>query len=169
MTGNNWSKGLEKKLADTLKWSVIISFFLLLVLVFDRVVARYFKLYYPFWTDDVICFLTVWLVFVGSAYISKDWAHLRVEFFPWVVTGKVEKWLEVGISALVLIFLGFFIKGSLGLTLKATQLLPRLPVMKMWWYLPVVFSAVVMLFYTSVRIIRLLIRNKIAARENHNE
>ena len=62
-------------------WLLVILFGLILDIILLAVFFRYVINYSLFWSDEVVRYLFVWFILLGSALTLRDRVHLRVEYF----------------------------------------------------------------------------------------
>lgn len=147
----------DKCVTRFIKLSCLISYMVLFVIVFYVVVVRYMQLSAIFWMDDVINLLMVWIVFAGAVLCFRNKEHVRVTFFIDAIGRQnltMQKIFVLVNHALMLFFLLFLVKGVWKLMSIASQsVLPRIPVAKSWWLLPILISAMLMVGYTISQIL----------------
>jgi len=153
----------DKSITRFFKLSCLISYMTLFVIVFYVVVVRYLQLSSIFWIDDVINLLMVWIVFPGAVLCFQNKDHVRVTFFTDAIGRRnlaLQKFFILINYALILFFLLFLVKGIWKLMSIASQsVLPRIPIAKSWWFLPILISAILMVVYTISQIL-FVIRQK---------
>jgi TRAP-type C4-dicarboxylate transport system permease small subunit len=65
---------------------------------FANVVSRYVFGNAIFWAEEVLVFLTIWGVFIGTAVAAYDGAHLNMDLFQRVVTGPARTVLNLAVA-----------------------------------------------------------------------
>jgi C4-dicarboxylate transporter DctQ subunit len=69
---------------------------------FANVVSRYVFGAAIFWAEEVLVFLTIWGVFIGTAAAAYDGAHLNMDLFQSVVRGHARTALNLFIALAVI-------------------------------------------------------------------
>lgn len=154
---------LDKSVFCCTKVSCLLSFAFLFILLFSVVTIRYLKLSSIFWSDDAVNLLMVWVIFVGAVLCVRNNDHVSVTFFLDALRNRnvLRKVFTTFNELLVLFFLILLLRGLWKLMSTAGQsLLPRIPITKFWWYLPIFVSILVMIFYTVSRIFSILLRKE---------
>lgn len=139
-----------------------------LLLVFTSVTIRFLKLdsnilSFNVWSYDVTNIGVIWMVYMGAVIGVRNSDHISVTMIkdglkkrnP--MAGKVL-WVFNDLLGLVVIV--FFGKAVFSALMAArTQLLPRLPIMKFWWVLPIFGAFVLMAAYMLANILREFAKN----------
>lgn len=154
-------KFLDQSVFRCSKISCLLSYALLFLLLFSVVTIRYLKLSSIYWSDDIVNLLVVWIIFVGAILCVRNNDHVSVTFFLEALRKrKVLRKVFTTLNELfVLFFLVLLLWGLWRLMSTAGQsLLPRIPITKFWWYLPIFASVVIMVVYTISRIVSIQLR-----------
>lgn len=99
-----------------------------------------------------------WLVFIGTAILQRENEHLRVEVLDQFLLRhpKARVGRELFLGLLVLVFsVVMFYSGLSFYRLGTIKVSPTLGWSESIWYLPLPVSAVLIFFYTLVRLIRI--------------
>jgi TRAP-type C4-dicarboxylate transport system permease small subunit len=67
-------------------------------LCFANVVSRYVFGSAIFWAEEVLVFLTIWGVFIGTAAAAYDGAHLNMDLFQSAVRGPARTALNLAVA-----------------------------------------------------------------------
>ena len=112
----------------------VIIMFIIIILVFLQVIARYVFKNPLSWSEEVArCFL-IWLVMVGAAMASRDKEHLKIEGFVHLVSSKYQKLFYL-FSDLIIIFVSsvILIYGYSFAMLNWSQYLPSMSWLSIFW------------------------------------
>jgi len=156
------SHSFDKFLFLFLRRSCILSYAILFTIILYVVVIRHLKLSSVFWIDDIINLLIVWMVFMGSVLVARENDHINIPFLIHLLRKK-SRFFNIVIAifnqVLVLFFLLFLLKGVWDfMSVAAFSNLPRIPIAKSWWLLPVFISTLLMLIYSLKKIFSLIQR-----------
>jgi len=82
----------------------ILIITVMVVLVTWQVVARYiFSSPVP-WSEQLSKYLFVWLVLINGAYMFGKHGHMKVAFFQELLPQKIQRWLNIFIELVVIMF-----------------------------------------------------------------
>jgi len=82
----------------------ILIIAVMVVLVTWQVVARYiFSSPVP-WSEQLSKYLFVWLVLINGAYMFGKHGHMKVAFFQELLPQKIQRWLNIFIELVVIMF-----------------------------------------------------------------
>lgn len=127
------------------------------LLSFVQVVARYVLLISTPWTEELARLFFVWAVFLGAAIGVKRNLHTRLDFLFVRLPPRAAALLLAGMDlllagmAVVMVLYG----GQLVLSTRA-DLSTSLGYPRNWFYLPVPFSGILMLWYLLPNLARRL-------------
>ncbi len=89
---------------------LLISFILVIVLV--AVFFRYVLNHSLSWSDEVVRYLFVWFILIGSALVFRDRRHIRIEYFVELFPKKLKRFCEIaGFFLIVLFHIFLFFSG----------------------------------------------------------
>jgi len=82
----------------------ILIIAVMVVLVTWQVVTRYiFSSPVP-WSEQLSKYLFVWLVLINGAYMFGKHGHMKVAFFQELLPQKIQRWLNIFIELVVIMF-----------------------------------------------------------------
>lgn len=94
-------------------WLLVILFGLILDIILLAVFFRYVINHSLFWSDEIVRYLFVWFILLGSALTLRDRAHLRVEYFINHFPPKVRRAAECVSLLLIAAFSVFLIVAGM--------------------------------------------------------
>ncbi len=71
-------------------------------ITFANVVSRYLFGNAIFWVEEVLVFLSIWGVFIGTAAAAYDGAHLNMDLFQSVLRGRARAALNLLIALTII-------------------------------------------------------------------
>jgi C4-dicarboxylate transporter DctQ subunit len=74
---------------------------------FANVVSRYVFGAAIFWAEEVLVFLTIWGVFIGTAAAAYDGAHLNMDLFQRLVRGRARTALNLVVALVIVVCCAF--------------------------------------------------------------
>jgi len=160
MGGKRVFQKIEKISFNIMKGITVFCLFGLIVLVTIQVLSRFLPSLLKPVPDDVLNLFDVWMIFLGTALLLRNYEHIRVELLDTMLRNKdrIRKFLNLTIQILILMFLMFMTKSGVELyRASLTRLTPMLLLPQRWWYLPLPLSSILMIFYTIVRMLRIII------------
>ena len=147
---------LDRGLDSVLRWLSILCLAILTLLVSALVVVRFFPIISLGWADEIVELAFAWMVFLGTAAIWRSQEHITIDFIPQALAGtRAGQGLGVLLGLLALGFLLVFTWQGWLLTVQARgNTSPMLELPRPWWYASVPVSGVVMIGYTTARIVK---------------
>ncbi len=147
-------------LKKTINSIVFILFVMVTIIMTINVVGRFFQPFMPdginiqiAWAEEFVKFAVLWIVWLGSAVIILDKGHFALHFltrkYPDSRLLKTIQFLSTIIMASVLIYYGIEISFELSI-LKT----PSLQISKMYVYMIVPLSGLLMIFFEFVATVR---------------
>ena len=110
------------------------------------------------WADEVVELAFAWMVFLGTAALWRENAHIAVTFLPDLLAGTLGGRLLRGL--MTLLALGFLVTFTWEGWLLAGQAVgnrtPILELPKPLWYVSIPVAGVVMIGYTLRRCLRVI-------------
>lgn len=146
---------IEKGLYHVLKVFTELLVLVLVIMVAGQILSRELALRWLATPDEVVTMVFAWLAFFGSALLVRDNGHLRAGVLDDFLAKRprLQKPYRILIDGLLLFFEVIFFRSGLVLfhlgTIKRS---PQLQWPQTIWYFPVLAAAVLMLFYTVVRL-----------------
>lgn len=117
-----------KHLLDrTVDWSCIIAVAAIVVIAFFQVISRYVMAEIPSWTEEACRYVSIWLVFLGSAVAFRKGAHLGVDFLVNLFPSPLRKAASLFASFVLIFILSLTVLYSWKMMLfNVTQLSPAM-------------------------------------------
>lgn len=130
---------------------------LISALSFYQVVTRYAFNNPSTWSEELIRFIFVWASCLGAAIGIKEHIHIGIDVIVNFFSPKIRMVVDVIIHLVLGVFAVFMIKYGYALTLKTrVQLSPALRIPMSYVYLAVPVMGVLIIFYASLEIARIL-------------
>lgn len=142
------------KINNIIKYVAYSTFLLLAVLVFAQVVTRFVISYPLAWTEEISRYLTVYIVFLGSALAMRQRLHIAIDFLPEIVSAVNKKRLNMVILVICAVFftaLTYF--GTVLTVTVAEQSTPTLQFSMAWAYAAIPLGSFMMLLNTIANIL----------------
>lgn len=135
--------------------SVDFMIVVLVVMVFQSVVGRYFLRLSDIYTQELTQLIYPWIVFMGIAIAYREKSHLSVTFFTDLLPKGVKQYIEIGQTILTFVFFAFLLVAGYRLSvITADQITSTLAIRKTWFYMSVPIGAVFTLCYVLSRFVR---------------
>jgi TRAP-type C4-dicarboxylate transport system permease small subunit len=147
---------IDRALDVVMRWISAVCLTILLALVSLMVLVRFWPVVALGWEDEVVELAFAWMVFLGSAAVWRSGEHIVIDFIPQALAGTgAGRALEMIIGAAMLGFLGVFTWYGWLLTLQSQgNTSPMLVLPRPLWYVSVPVSGLVMIGYTTARVVR---------------
>lgn len=120
------------------------------VLSFTNVVMRYGFHHALTWSDEVCCYLLALSAFFCLPCAIRRGVSLKVDTFTRMLPDSLQKYLEIAISVIMVIILGFLLQGTWELIGKAAMIHQASPALR----IPVAFLYRLMALGIALGIIR---------------
>jgi C4-dicarboxylate transporter DctQ subunit len=103
-------------------------------ILFADVVLRYVFLMPLSWSEELVRYVMVWMVFVGSSVIVKKGGHVAVDVLPLFLPPKLKKALErlIPISAIVFCLVLFYFSWHHTMRVKLSNQITTAMEAPMW-------------------------------------
>lgn len=98
------SKGIFSKFAAVETWLGVTFFSLSLLLMFYEVLSRYFLGLSVYWAEEIVRYLIVWSMFIGSSMIVKTDGHISITFITDLLSDKRKTLLSLFNHVLCLLY-----------------------------------------------------------------
>lgn len=132
-------------LNKVVKYVASIMFVALAVLVFFQVVTR-FVINFPLaWSEEISRYLTIYIVFLGSALAVRNREHIAIDFLMDIVSATNKRKLQFIVSIISTVF--FIILWYYGTVLTVTvigQVTPTLQFSIAWVYAAIPIGSLIM-------------------------
>ena len=146
---------LDQGVAWLLKWIVLLCFFGLFLLLGFGVIQRSFPALNISGYEELIDLLFVWLGFAGTAALWREGALYRVGAFDKIWSVGMRRAISFIIHLLMLSLLWVLVVVGTDFTLNAGETTPFLQANKIYWYMSIPSTSLVMTAYSFVAIYRL--------------
>ena len=94
-----WLEGLQSNIC-----TVFLALMSIVVIV--QVFSRYIFNYSFVWAEELVRYLMIWMVMVGSALVQSRNEHIRIDFFPMLAGARGRRVMEIAFRLATLVFLG---------------------------------------------------------------
>jgi TRAP-type C4-dicarboxylate transport system permease small subunit len=125
---------------DNLRNIMIVVFFsIIIVSCFVEVWLRYAPwLRSMGWTEEVLRYLNVWIIFLGASVATKLKSHLVMEYFVQFFRQNYRIWITKVVYIMILVFLAILIVLGVQKTIKnIPQEVQAFPISIAWFYLAI--------------------------------
>ena len=161
--GGLWEKILKmlKRLCEILyrisKVFITIALATIVILVFAQVISRYMFRFSIFWSQEVVTYLFIWMIFIGCSMGLRKGEIVFIDFFFKKLPKKTALYINILINSLLILF---FIVGVLAnnqnIKYSFSQLSPTLNISMGWIDLSFTVSAIIMTLYLILNICEIL-------------
>lgn len=134
--------------------NVIFSMMFLVVLL--QIGGRYLMKNPFIWTEELARSLYVWLIFLGSATLLKEYEHISIDFIPRKLSAAGQLYFKVVIDVIGFAFYVFLIIGGVKMMKNTHSMrMPCIPQIRMsYLYLSVVIGAVASNLFLFINILQ---------------
>jgi TRAP-type C4-dicarboxylate transport system permease small subunit len=146
---------LDKTIAHLLKWTVIACFFGLFFLLGFGIVQRSFPSISVSGYDELIDLLFVWLTFAGTAALWREGSLYRVGAFDKIWRPGLKRLISIGIHLSMLFLLWILVYFGADFGFNSGETTPYLQVNKIYWYVAIPSTALLMSVYSFVAIFKI--------------
>ncbi len=87
------------------RYAVIVFVITITVVMLGQVFFRYVINSSLQWSEEVSIWAMIWMVFVGSAVIMRDWAHINIPTFTNLIPLRVRPYFLIGAKIATILFL----------------------------------------------------------------
>jgi C4-dicarboxylate transporter DctQ subunit len=144
-------KGIET--VQTKICAVLLAFMCVMVAV--QVVLRYVFSFSFVWSEELIRYLMIWMVMIGSALVQDKNEHIRIDFFPMLAGPRTRRVMETIFRLCTLAFLAILtIKGVKMVYFNRLFESSGLRISMLWASLAIPLGAMLMGVYTLRDLIR---------------
>ena len=125
------------------------------VMVALQVILRYVFNFSFVWSEELIRYLMIWMVMIGSALVQDKNEHVRIDFFPMLAGPRVRRVMETLFRLCTLAFLVILtIKGVKMVYFNRLFESSGLRISMLWASLAIPLGAILMGAYTLRDLIR---------------
>jgi TRAP-type C4-dicarboxylate transport system permease small subunit len=143
-----WFEAVQGKIC-----SVMLAFMCLMVVV--QVVLRYLFNFSFVWSEELIRYLMIWMVMIGSALVQARNEHVRIDFFPMLAGPRGRLVMEAIFRLCTLVFLAILIiKGVKMVYFNRLFESSGLRISMLWASLAIPLGALLMGVYTFRDLVR---------------
>jgi TRAP-type C4-dicarboxylate transport system permease small subunit len=143
-----WFETVQAKIC-----SFMLAFMCLMVAV--QVILRYVFNFSFVWSEELIRYLMIWMVMLGSALVQTKNEHVRIDFFPMLAGSRGRRVMETIFRLCTLIFLAILlIKGVKMVYFNRLFESSGLRISMLWASLAIPLGALLMGVYTFRDLIR---------------
>lgn len=148
-------KSFDQSLGRAMRAFCIANLLVLMLVLSGVVFIRFFPIATLSWSDEIIEWLMASLIFVAAAALWRECDHFRIEAIAERVSGTLFGLLfAFVIEVCTAVFIFFFAKYSLDLTLSVGRTSPILAWPMTWWYAPMPVAGFIMVAYSVRNIIQ---------------
>lgn len=160
---------LEKKLYHFLVVFTELLVLGLVLLVAGQILSRQLGVRWLAPPDEIVTLFFAWLAFIGAALMVRDNGHLRAGVLDDYLekNPRLKKPYLILINVLLLVFELVMFRSSLTLyELGTVKTSPMLHWPESIWYFPVLASALLMIFYTTLEIVLIIFKKNLRTETN---
>ncbi len=135
----------------------ILAFLMMAITVFTfyQVVMRYVFSNAPYWSEELVRFLFVWVSFIGAAIGIKEGIHIGVDVLVNLLPETARNATKIITNSIIIVFSFILIKYGLAmLPITSKQPSPALGIPMNYIYLALPVGGVLMIYYTVSEIIK---------------
>lgn len=148
------------KVNKYLQWTIIISMFVMLFVIFVQVICRYVLHHSLTFSEELARYLFVYIVFFGTAVVARENGHIVMGVLTQKLRGKIAKYTKIAAYIFIMLFvIILFYHGLKMVILTAYQLSPALRIPMSYVYLAIPMASFVMFCNILILIIDTLRSN----------
>jgi len=123
------------------------------VLTFYQVTMRYVFKLAPFWSEEIVRFLFIWITFIGAAIGIKEHIHIGIDVLVNIFSKPVQKVINIIVYILISTFGLFLIYfGWPVVVMTNNQPSPALGIPMSYIYISVPIMGAMIIFYSAFEI-----------------
>lgn len=129
-----------KKLYTFMNYFIGVLIMAATVLLFINIILRYFFGANMSWTEEFVRYSMIWITFLGMATCFHKGIHFSIDILIKSVSIEKEKWLQLLINIISIIFVSMLIYFGLQITIfnyHSGQVTPSLGLDIFWIYLAI--------------------------------
>ena len=105
------------------------------------------------WTEALLTYMFVWTCFLGGSLAVEQNAHFGVEIFVILLPKRIQRFIEIGVHLLIIVFAGIMIvKGMMFVEGNADQDMAAMPFSMIWPYLAIPVSGLFIIIHALTAI-----------------
>lgn len=134
------------------------------VLLFVNIILRYFFSANTTWAEEFIRYAMIWITFIGASVCFRRGIHVGVDLLMNSLKQTGQKYLNIYINILSIIFMGFLVKFGVDLVLfsiNTGQITPSLKINMYWIYLAIPVGATLSIIHLVLQTVQLIKNNSI--------
>lgn len=148
------------KVNKYLQWTIIISMFVMLFVIFVQVICRYVLHHSLTFSEELARYLFVYIVFFGTAVVARENGHIVMGVLTQKLRGKIAKYTKIAAYIFIMLFvIILFYHGLKMVILTSYQLSPALRIPMSYVYLAIPMASFVMFCNILILIIDTLRSN----------
>ncbi len=148
-------KTIDSFLGRAMRLFCIINLIALMAILAAVVFIRFFPIAQLSWSDEIIEWLMASLIFIAAAALWRDSDHFKIEALAERLAGtKFGIVFGFAIEICTTVFIFFFAKYSLDLTIAVGRTSPILAWPMTWWYAPMPVAGFIMVAYSIRNIVQ---------------
>lgn len=97
---------------------IVLIFSVIIVTMFSQVVFRYLLNQSLYWSEEIVRYLFVWMVFIGGALVTREDGHIGIDYLFSVIPVHVTGILKLAASLVVVAVSIFFLITGIELMLR---------------------------------------------------
>ncbi|MBL6945379.1 MAG: TRAP transporter small permease subunit [Rhodospirillales bacterium] len=148
-------KSVDRFLGQAMRLFCIANLIALMAALSAVVFIRFFPVAQLSWSDEIIEWLMASLIFIAAAALWRESDHFRIEALAERLAGtKFGIIFTFAIEICTTVFIFFFAKYSLDLTIAVGRTSPILAWPMTWWYAPMPVAGFIMVAYSVRNIVQ---------------
>lgn len=150
-------ENINRHTERSLYWLTAVSTMIFILFVLLGVISRYLTKAPILSSIEVSRLFFVWACFLAATLAYRRNAHIAISFLTDKLPLKAARWLEVSIQILIIVF--FVVIGLESVEVVRLLWFTHLPVSgisQSWLYLPVPFTALVIILFSFEKMFSLL-------------
>lgn len=97
---------------------IAILLAIIIITMFSQVVFRYLLNQSLYWSEEIVRYLFIWLVFLGGALVTRDDGHIGIDYLLTIIPSKHRNLLRIFGSIVVILVSIFFSIGGIILVFR---------------------------------------------------
>jgi TRAP-type C4-dicarboxylate transport system permease small subunit len=135
----------------------IIALAIIVILVFAQVISRYIFTFSISWSQEVVTYLFIWMIFIGCSMGLRKGEIISIDFFIKKLSKKTALYINIlNNSLLILFFTVGILSNNQIIKYSLSQLSPILNLSMGWIAFSFSVSAIIMILYLISNICEIL-------------